>query len=107
MAEETIPQLAAEAEKDISQVTGLTQAIGDEVAAVRSALNLLKTSSNATFPGTIVFDVIRQLESSIEGLEFKAKGYEQEILHILRRIEGKELAPKAPLPTSISFTQKE
>lgn len=93
MAEETIQQLATEAEKDISQVTGLTEAIGDEVAAVKSALDLLKTSSNATFPGTIVFDVIRQLESGIEGLEVKAKGYEQEILHILRRIEKKELPP--------------
>lgn len=107
MAGETIPQLAAEAEKDISRVTGLTEAIGDEVAAVKSALNLLKTSSNATFPGTIVFDVIRQLESSIESLEVKAKGYEQEILHILRGIENKELPPKPPLPTSIIFTQKE
>lgn len=94
MPDETIPQLLAEAEADISRVTGLTQATRDEVSAVREALTLLRTSSSANFPETIVFRVVQQLESAIVGIESKEAEYEQEILSILRRIARRETPPQ-------------
>lgn len=106
MPDETIPKLLAEAEADISRVTGLTQATRDEVSAVREALTLLRTSSSANFPETIVFRVVQQLESAIVGIESKAAGYEQEILSILRRIARRERPSQTFTPaTSVTITQ--
>lgn len=106
MSEETTPALLAEAEKDIDRVAGLTQATRDEVSAVRSALSLLKTSSSANFPETIVFHVVQKLESAVVGLESKTAGYEQEIIHILRRIAKRESPPPPFTPaTSVTITQ--
>lgn len=93
MSELTIPQLLAEAEKDIERVSGLSGAIRDEVATVREALKLLRLSSASTFPETIAFRVVQQLESAVVCLESKVAGHEQEILHILRRIARRETPP--------------
>jgi hypothetical protein len=103
MTDVTTAQLLAEAEKDINRVSGLTEAIKDEVAAVRDALSLLRQSSSANFSETIVYRVIQKLETAVVSLESKSAGYEQEILQILRRIAKRESPP--PPSTSITTFQ--
>jgi hypothetical protein len=69
----------------MGQVSGLLSAAALDIAAIRSALEFLKTSSNATFHGTIVFEAIQKFETAIENIEDKIARYEHDILDILKR----------------------
>lgn len=94
MAEETNKHLWEEVNQDIGEVSGLLEAIKSDVRGINEALKLLRTSSNADFPETIVYRVIKQLEANLEGLEARAENHEHQILRILRKIEH-NLEPKS------------
>lgn len=103
MAEETNKHLWEEVNQDIGEVSGLLGAIKSDVRGINEALKLLRTSSNADFPETIVYRVIKQLEANLEGLEARAENHEHQILRILRKIEH-NLEPKQQ-PAKFSITQ--
>jgi hypothetical protein len=89
--------LQAELDAKMGEVSGLLSASTADIAAIREALELLKRSSNSTFPGTIVFDAIQKFETAIERIEVKTVHYEGQILGILDRIRH-----NLPTPTTIS-----
>lgn len=80
-------KLQAELDAKMGEVSGLLTAATEDISAVRAALELLKTSSNATISGTIVFEAIQKFETAIENIEEKTVHYEHDILGILHRIK--------------------
>jgi hypothetical protein len=86
--------LQAELGAKMGEVSGLLSASTADIAAIREALEFLKTSSNSAFPGTIVFDAIQKFETAIEKIEARSIHYEGQILGILDRIKHRFDSPK-------------
>jgi hypothetical protein len=97
--------LQAELDAKMGEVSGLLSASTTDIAAIREALELLKRSSNSTFPGTIVFDAIQKFETAIERIEVKTVHYEGQILGILDRIRREILRHNHNPATSVTITQ--
>lgn len=84
--ERSLSKLRAELEAKLNKVSGLLSASTEDIAALRESLELLKTSSNATFGGTLVFRVIEMLEKAIAKIESKSVHYEHQIVGIISTI---------------------
>lgn len=84
--ERDLSKLRAELEAKLNKVSGLLSASTEDIAALRESLELLKTSSNATFGGTLVFRVIEMLEKAIAKIESKSVHYEHQIVGIISTI---------------------
>ena len=84
--ERDLSKLRAELEAKLNKVSGLLSASTEDIGALRESLELLKTSSNATFGGTLVFRVIEMLEKAIAKIESKSVHYEHQIVGIISTI---------------------
>lgn len=94
MPTEPESKLQAELDKDIERISQLMIVTKADIENIRFALDLLKTSSNASFGETLVAKVIAKMEAAILKLEERSQGYEHQILRILWRIKHRLEAPK-------------
>lgn len=94
MPNEPDSKIQAELDKDIERISQLLIVTKLDIENIRLALELLKTSSNASFGETLVARVIVKLEAAILDLESRSQNYEHEILRVLWRIKHRLETPK-------------